>query len=92
MDIDVTMIETEKLKKIMRSAMLWDILEQQTQIDFPSMREEIIIDEALTEKAVKCGLDQNSNLQEILDCLFDQEYESFNLKNVLEEVGEKCNE
>lgn len=87
MDIDVTMIETEKLKKIMRSAMLWDILEQQTQIDFPSMGEEIIIEEALTEKALECGLDPNSNLQEILDCLFNQEYTSFNLAEALDEVG-----
>lgn len=87
MDIDVTMIETEKLKKIMRSAMLWDILEQQTQIDFPSMREEIIIEEALTEKALECGLDPNSNLQEILGCLFNQEYTSFNLAEALDEVG-----
>lgn len=87
MDIDVTMIETEKLKKIMRSAMLWDILEQQTQIDFPSMGEEIIIEEALTEKALECGLDPISNLQEILDCLFNQEYTSFNLAEALDEVG-----
>lgn len=83
--MDVTLIETEKLKKYMKGYILWDIANK---YHIKDLAAKSVINAAMEKmyEDLECDLEWFS-LDDLIDLWFDKEYSSFDLEETLAEVG-----